>query len=217
MKYNAVIYDMDGLLIDSMQHWMVKDEVWFGARNIELTQDLIKFFSGRSIRENLTHLKQQYGFPETVDELVAERTSWEHEIYSVLTQEMPGATALFKKVKRSGIRQAIASGAPTTAVERTVARFGWSSYIEACVSSDHVKFVGKPDPAIFLYTAEKLGVEPENCVVFEDAENGVVAAKRAGMKCIAVPDPRWSFGDFLEADLVVDSLEDERVYKFFGV
>lgn len=208
---------MDGLLIDSMHHWMVKDTVWFGARNIELTPELIRFFSGRSIRENLTHLKKQYGFIETVDELVAERISWEHEIYSELSQEMPGASTLFEMVQKHGMKQAVASGAPATAVERTVNRFGWSIYFDALVSSDHVKCVGKPDPGIFLYTAEQLGILPENCVVFEDAENGVVAAKRAGMKCIAVLDKRWSFGDFSQADLVVDSLEDEKVYEFLEI
>jgi HAD superfamily hydrolase (TIGR01509 family) len=217
MKIGAIIYDMDGLLIDSMIHWMVKDEVWFGARNIELTPELIKFFTGRSIRENLTHLKERFGFIETIDELVSERISWEHEIYNVLTNEMPGAAALFEQVHATNLKQAIASGAPLTAVTKTVERFGWMKYLDALVSSDHVECIGKPDPGIFLYTAKQLGESPENCVVFEDAENGVVAAKRAGMKCIAVLDKRWSFGDFSQADLVVDSLEDERVYEFLGI
>lgn len=54
-------------------------------------------------------------------------------------------------------------------------------------------------------------------MVIEDAENGVISAKNAGMRCVAVPDPRWSFGDFSKADLVVKSLEDEKVYDFLGL
>ena len=98
-----------------------------------------------------------------------------------------------------------------------VDRFIFSDHIDEIVSADHVGHIGKPDPIIFLHTAEKLGIKPEHCVVFEDAENGVTAAKRAGMKCVAVLDSRWSFGDFSQADLVVDSLEDQAVYKFLDL
>ena len=95
-----------------------------------------------------------------------------------------------------------------------VERFGWQDHFDELVSPDHVGGVGKPDPRIYLHTADLLKVNPADCVVLEDAENGVVAAKKAGMKCIAVLDKRWSFGNFDMADLTVESLEDGRVYKF---
>lgn len=208
---------MDGLLVDSMQHWLDMDREWFGTRNIELTQELITYFTGRSLLENLTYLKEKFNLEDTIDMLEQERTSWQNEIYTIRSKVMPGAGAILQTMFQKNIKQAIASGAPTKALDIVVDRFGWRNYFEVLVSSDHVNCVGKPDPEIFLHTANKLGINPEECVVFEDAENGVVAAKRAGMACIAVPDSRWSFGDFSQADLVVDSLEDKKIYHYLNV
>jgi len=112
------------------------------------------------------------------------------------------------------VRQAIATGAPKLAADKLVNRFGCQDYFEKIVSVECTGLPGKPDPGVFLHAAKVLVVEPEHCVVFEDAQNGVLAAKAAGMRCIAVPDARWSFGDFSQADLIVDSLADERVMKF---
>ncbi|PLX26294.1 hypothetical protein C0581_04775 [Candidatus Parcubacteria bacterium] len=216
-KFKAVIFDMDGLMVDSMKHWLELDEKWFQERGLELTEDLVKYFTGRSIRENVTYLKDTFELEESVDEIIKERKAWEDRIYTNETQEMPGISRLLENIHKSPMRQAIASGAPMTAVDVVADRFKWRHYFDELVSSDHVACVGKPDPGIFLHTAEKLGVDPKDCIVFEDAENGVVAAKRAGMVCVAVPDKRWSFGVFDEADLIVDSLEDKKLYNYLGI
>lgn len=216
-KFQAAIFDMDGLLIDSMIHWLELDRKWFSDKGLVLTEETITYFTGRSIVENVTYLKENFGFTETVEDLMIERRSWEEKIYSELTQEMIGATQLIKKIKNSGIRLALASGAPMTSVDRVVDKFSWREYFDVLISSEHVNHVGKPDPAIFLHAAEQLGVKSDECIVFEDAENGVIAAKRAGMSCIAVPDERWSFGDFSKADLIVKSLEDRKISDFLGL
>jgi len=208
---------MDGLLVDSMIHWLEMDKKWFTKRDIPLTPDIIKQFTGKSIYENMNYLKDEFNLTEAVEELVDGRRGWEHHIYGVQTQMMPGADNLLRTVKSRQIKQAIASGAPLTSIEIVVDRFGWRDLFNELISADHVRHVGKPDPAIFLHTAEKLGIGPKDCVVFEDAENGVVAARCAGMKCVAVPDERWSFGDFSQADLIVDSLEDTRVFDYLDL
>lgn len=208
---------MDGLLVDSMLHWLELDKEWFRGRDTELTPDLIKHLTGRSVQENIVYIKEQYGFEESVEELIREREGWFQKIYQEKTRVMPGVEELFVSIKKKLIFQALASGAPMKVIDTVLDRFCWRGYFDELVSADHVNCVGKPDPGIFLYTAEKLRVKPAECVVFEDAENGVVAAKRAGMACVAVPDSRWSFGNFDEADLLVDSLENKQVYTFLGI
>lgn len=216
-KLKATIFDMDGVLIDSMLHWIEQDGAFLNSRNITLTEEIIIRFSGRSEKENLTWLIETYGLKESLEELRAIRDSFTERIYTHKSKVMPGVAELIKKIIKSGFKKAIASGSPLRRVEMIVERFGWRDYFDEFVSSDHVDCIGKPDPRIYLHTAERLQVAPEKCVVFEDAENGVTAAKKAGMLCIAIPDKRWSFGNFSQADLIVDSLSDERIYRFLDL
>jgi HAD superfamily hydrolase (TIGR01509 family) len=213
-KIKAVIFDMDGLLIDSMIHWMDADRIFFKKYNIVLTNDIIKYFSGRSEVENYNWLKSEFNLADSVDKMLAERRIGVEKIYQEKTQVMPGVEDLIKKIKQTELKKAIASGAPLNDIKKVVDRFGWHNHFDELISSDHVGGIGKPDPGIYLHTAERLKINPADCVVLEDAENGVVAAKKAGMKCIAVLDKRWSFGDFSGADLAVESLEDERIKRF---
>jgi len=215
-KFKAIIFDMDGILVDSMLHWLRLDEEFFQELEIELTPEIIKNFTGKSIRENMTWLKNRCDLDKSVGELCEDRELWIKTIYDELTEVMPGTEQLIKKIHNTDLKQAIASGAPMTAINKVVNRFKWGEYFDELVSADHVDHVGKPDPGIYLYTASALKVQPEECLVFEDAENGVAAAKAAGMKCIAVPDERWSVGDFSGADLIVNSLADDEVTNFLG-
>lgn len=208
---------MDGLLVDSMIHWLEMDREFFAERGWEMTEDLVRIMTGKSEKENTLILKQTFGGDEEIDKMVLARQEHIDIIYKEKTIAMPGVSNLIKKASAMGMKQAVASGAPEHTIKITVDRFGWSDHFDELFSVEDVDHRGKPEPDVFLYTAEKLGLKPEECVVLEDAENGVVAAKRAGMACIAVPDKRWSFGDFSQADLVVDSLEDNSVYDFLGI
>lgn len=215
--FKAVIFDMDGLLIDSMIHWIEADQIFFGEHGITLTEEMITYFTGRSETENMQWVKEQYSLESTVEDLLSERLENVNLIYTQKTNLMPGVENLISKIKKAGLKQAIATGAPSKQLKLVVDRFKWQDHFETFIAADHVGNIGKPDPSIFLHTAKELGVAPEDCVVFEDGENGVVAAKAAGMKCVAVPDPRWSFGDFSQADLIVESLTDKKILEFLNL
>lgn len=208
---------MDGVLIDSMLHWIDSDVEFLKSHGVALTEDMIKYFSGRSERENMTWLKEKFGIPHEINHLISTRKLITDKIYTHKTALLPGVIELLEKIKSGGLKQALASGAPMRQIKIAMERFGWDKYFDEVVSPDHVGEVGKPDPRIYLHTAERLKINPAHCVVFEDAENGVVAAKRAGMYCVAIPDPRWSPGDFSSADLIVKSLEDERILKLLNL
>ncbi|MFA6486691.1 MAG: HAD family phosphatase [Candidatus Magasanikbacteria bacterium] len=216
-QFEAVIFDMDGILIDSMIHWINADLDFLKIHGIELTDEMIKYFSGRSETENMRWLKETFSLPHEIEHLLETRARTTDKIYSHHTNLMPGADALVKKIKTAGYKMAIASGAPLRQIQMAADRFGWNEYFDKIVSPDHIGHIGKPNPKIYSHTAELLGVKPENCVVFEDAENGVVAAKGAGMYCVAVPDERWSPGDFSGADMIVSSLGDQSIFDLLYI
>lgn len=113
---------------------------------------------------------------------------------------------LIKLLHSKNIPLAIASSSELKVISVVVDKLGIRNYIKVICSAEHEQF-GKPNPAVYLTTAKKLGIKPENCLVFEDSPNGVLAAKAANMKCIAIPsmqvkkDPRFDL-----ADKILDSL-----------
>ncbi len=208
---------MDGVLIDSELYWKEEGHHFFERRGVPFTPQLSARLSGQSMRENMRWVKEEFGFPESVEELCAERVRATDHIYTQAAGILPGVEDLLKQLHAAGCKAAIASGSFTYRIETIVDRFGWSNYFQTLASTDDVNFVGKPDPAIYLFTAKQLGVNPAECVVVEDSVNGLQAAKRAGMACIAAPNPRWSWGDFSSADLTVDTLVDRKVFDFIGL
>lgn len=217
MKFKAVIFDMDGVLIDSEYYWIQAEMSFLGKYSVKLTKELNAEMTGKSLVESVTILKNRFNLEPSVEVLLEDKKVFSDAIYEYQAQKMPGVDELLKKVKTTGGLKAIASGSSSERIKKIVERCGWGLSFDCIVSTDHVNFVGKPDPAIYLYTAKQLNIDPKDCVVIEDSVNGVRSAKAAGMQCVAVPDPRWSWGDFSGADIEVKSLADENLFKFLGI
>ncbi len=216
-KYDAVLFDMDGLLIDSMKHWIALDQNWFRENGRELTDADVLFLTGKSMRENLLWLKGIFNLDTPIEQLMKERIAQTDEIYNTQTQPMLGALELLQAIDNSSLVQAIASGSSQARIKKVVERFSWASYFDSLWSADDVDCKGKPAPDVYLAAAAAVGVDPSRCVVFEDAANGLQSAKAAGMDCIVVPQEAWSPGDFSDADLSVSTLEDKKIYEFIGL
>lgn len=129
---------------------------------------------------------------------------------------LPGVRALIDLLRGSGIRTGLATSARRRSMQLVLDRLDMWSCFDAFATKDEVD-AEKPDPAVFLLAASLLRVEPTACVVIEDSPRGVLAANRAGMKCVAVPTPSTADGDFSTADLVVDSLEDVSTATLRGL
>lgn len=216
MKYKAVIFDMDGLLIDSELHWWRAEMEFLKKYGINFTPEHANRMSGRSLRESVSILKDEHSLPHAIEELLGEKNKVSEAIYTFKAKPMTGAEEILAAARASGLKMAIASGSSLDRIEQIVERFGWQKYFDDLVSTDHVEYVGKPDPRIYTCAANRLDVPVETCVVIENSLNGLKAAKAAGMACVAVPDEWVSKDVFVDADLVVDSLANPSIYSFLG-
>jgi beta-phosphoglucomutase family hydrolase len=201
----GVLWDLDGVLVDT-------GEFHFQAWSQTLPEYAITSFTEAFFRatfgmNNAGVLSSLLGY-EPPAERVAEIGGRKEELFRQAVrgrvQPLPGARAWVERLKSAGVRQAIASSAPQANIDTLVGELGLRPYFEAIVSGANLP--GKPDPAVFLKAARLIGVPPAHCVVVEDAVAGVEAARRAGMKCIAVTttNPAPALGS---ADVVVERLD----------
>jgi len=202
----AVIFDMDGVMIDSEPLWEKAERILLARRGIDYNPTYRDKIVGLNQKDSGRLLKETFNLPETIEELLAERINLIVRIYEEELELIPSLKTILKELKKSGFLLALASSSPLRVINLVLNRFSLNQFFSVVVSGESVEF-GKPHPDIYLYTAKKLGVEPEECVVIEDSINGVKSAKSAGMLCIAIPDKRLNQKEFQLADLVIDRLD----------
>jgi len=200
----AVLWDMDGTLLDSAEyHWLAWRES-LAAEGYDLTRDR---FAATFGQRNDTILRATFGpdFPlSEVDRIGAIKESHYRELVRTRGVEpLPGVQRWLARLKERGWRQAIASAAPLLNVQTILAALDIADRFDAIVSAEDVQH-GKPDPQVFLSAAARVGVPPARCIVVEDAPAGIEGAHRAGMRSIGVLSTHVT----LQADLTVQSLDD---------
>lgn len=183
----AVIFDLDGTLIDSMWMWRDIDIEYLGRFGIPLPETLQRDISGMSFSETAVYFKETFAIPDSLDEI---KKTWNEMAFYKYTHEVPlkpGALEFLKRLKERGIRTGIATSNSKELVDAVIESLNISRYLDEIHTSCEVE-KGKPAPDIYLLVAESLGVKPEECLVFEDIPEGLLAGKRAGMKVCAVED-----------------------------
>lgn len=182
-----VIFDMDGLLVNSEPVWaMVEDEV-VSRRGFALHADIRNQFIGMRMRDFWDGVKRAYEFAEPVEVFIDEVTSNMVVTIPIHATAQPGANELLAYLAERRVPLALASSSPMAIIEAVVGHFGWRGYFQHLVTGDEVPN-GKPAPDIFLEAARRLGADPARCLVLEDSRNGARGAVAAGMTCYAVPD-----------------------------
>jgi len=204
----AVIFDLDGLLIDSEPLWQRAEIEVFGRLGVALTAEMCRETAGLRIDDVVAHWQAFKPWPgasaeEVADAIVARMA----EMIAAAGQAMPGAIAAVKLCHDRGLPAAIATSARRVLAEAAVTRLGLGAWIAGVCSAEDEQY-GKPHPAVYLAAARLLGAAPERCLAVEDSINGVISAKAARMRVLAVPYPDWKDDPrFVLADVVLESLE----------
>jgi beta-phosphoglucomutase family hydrolase len=205
----AVIWDMDGVLADTASYHLLAWRETFAKRGIKFTEE--DFRRGFGIKNDAI-IKNVLGEQTTeaeIETIAREKEATFRRIIGQNIKPLPGALKLLEALDKHGVKMAIASSTPIENIRLIVGSLGIEKYFRAIVTGHDVT-EGKPSPQVFLLAAQRLGVDPKNCIVFEDAVAGVKAAKSAGMHCVAITSshPREKL---TQADLIVDSLEELTV------
>jgi beta-phosphoglucomutase len=206
----AAIWDVDGTLVDTAElHFQAWYEVCREQGRDFTRADFAATF-GRRNPEIIAHLFGERFTPRQVEELGDRKEVLYRAAAGKGVTLLPGVAALLQGLHQEGFRQAIGSSAPRANLELILNRTGVQRYFGAVVSMEDTTR-GKPDPQVFLTAAEKVGVAPARCVVFEDAVAGVQAARAGGMRCVAVSFVGHHPEEALRragADLVVHTLTE---------
>lgn len=184
---SAVIFDLDGTLVDSMWMWRDIDIEYLGKYHIPLPETLQKDIAGMSFSETAVYFKETFRIPDSVDEI---KRTWNEMALYKYTHEVPlkpGVLDFLKRLKAMGIRTGIATSNSKELAKAVINGNHISKYLDEIHTSCEVA-KGKPAPDIYLLVADCLSVAPKNCLVFEDIPEGILAGKRAGMKTCAVED-----------------------------
>lgn len=205
----AVIFDMDGLLIDSEPLWRKAEVKLFNSLGVPLTEEMAYETTGLRTDGVVDYWHKRYPWKSPgLDEVCK---MLEEEVIKLVKDKgeaKPGVNKAFELCTDAGLPIAIASSSPMELITTVLDKLELSSSVKA-IGSAHNEDFGKPHPAVYISTAKKLGIRPEHCLAFEDSVNGVLSAKAARMKCIAVPEPE-NQGDkrYGIADIVLSSLDD---------
>ncbi|MEU7543143.1 HAD family hydrolase [Streptomyces sparsogenes] len=183
----AVLFDLDGTLVDSEPHYYEAGRLTLERYGVTgFTWERHLRFLGIGTRETLEILRREHGIDAPVDELVAVKNRHYLELVRTSAKAFPGMREFAERLLAAGHPVAVASGSSRAAIDAVLEATGLGPLLTVRVSAEEVGR-GKPEPDVFLEAARRLGVAPADCVVVEDAAPGVEAARRAGMRCIAVP------------------------------
>jgi beta-phosphoglucomutase family hydrolase len=205
-ELKALIFDMDGVLVDSEPCHLQSYQELLGRFDIPYTAEDNKEFLGRKDHTILEILNERYGLKSTATALVAEKEAILARLLASAVPR-PGVLRVLEQARRQSIPTAVASSATLPTIELVVDVLKIREYFQTLTSGDEVTH-GKPAPDVFLLAASRLGAKPENCLVIEDTYNGVKAAKAAGMYCVAIPCEVTAHQDHSAADMKLRSLEE---------
>jgi mannitol-1-/sugar-/sorbitol-6-/2-deoxyglucose-6-phosphatase len=208
MSIEAIIFDMDGVLVDSEPYWTIAREAFAAARGKVWTDALQRQAMGRSTVEWAHVMQENLELSESLEAIIDEMMGRVIAQYEEKLPERPGAIASVKRMATK-YRVALASGSPTSIIQRIMQLTGLDQVFEVTVYGDTIPN-GKPAPDIYIEGLRRMGVLPSASLGIEDSANGIRSLRAAGMRIIAAPSPAFPLGTELlaMADAHIISLED---------
>ena len=211
MALEAVIFDMDGTLVDSMPYHTRSWQLFFERKGMQVSPEALKEKGHGTLYDILPRFFGNHLTHDEAYELGMEKEALFREIYRPYMEPVSGLVDWLQLLKQQSLKIALGTAADMSNTDFTLDTLDIRKYFDEIVTSDQVK-EGKPSPAVYLFAANMLGVDPANCLVFEDTFAGVAAAKSAGMKVAVIttmhPAPEWGerrvdaiLNNYYDADL----------------
>jgi len=217
-KPEAVIFDMDGVLVDSEPiHYEIENRL-FNQLGITVPDDVHRNYLGTSADFMYADLKSRFGLPGTVNELIQFGETftcdyfWQLQVLNL----NEGVLSLLKELKLAGMKLAVATSSSPEVAKILLDRCEITSYFDAIVTTSEAG-KSKPAPDVYLLAAQKIGIPPSNCIVFEDSPTGLAAAKSAGMYCIAVQTSSVNVNELSKADFLIQTFNGMTFGRLFEI
>lgn len=208
-SFEAVIFDMDGVIVNSEPFYVEVEQANFRQLGLNISVEEHQTYQGTATDLMWKLVKERHNLTEPLDKLVEMSNSLVTPFFNSLEtiEPMPGVAKIIKGLSNEAVPLALASSSYADVIEIILRKTRLKPYFDVVVDS---KLAGasKPEPDIFLLAAAKLNVAPDKCIVIEDSTNGIRAAKRAGMYCIAFAGPGSELQDQSGADEIISSFSD---------
>jgi beta-phosphoglucomutase family hydrolase len=207
----AVIFDMDGVIVDSEPLHYESEKRVLSRLGFEFPREIHRKYIGYANEHDFWRdLQKEYGVSLNIQTLIMEKQDYFFKHLSRINVIEPALT-LLEKLQKAAVPTALASSSSYELIQKILEKFSLKPFFSVIQSGDDVEN-GKPEPDIFLLTAKRLGIHPEECIVIEDSLNGVKAGHAAGMTVVVVPNEYTEMLDFSLADYRLESLEE-----FYGL
>ncbi len=206
-EYDAVLFDMDGVTVQSAHLWRSLEQHVILPAAVEEASIPYENLRALSVTDAYTRLTEMETLTVTVDraEFRALYDRYAPFVYLKQASLLPGYHALLDTLKAQGLAVGLVSASPRAWVALVLERFGLTDTYDVVVTMDDIDGPSKPDPTVYRQTAGQLGIAPSRCVVIEDSQHGIEAARAAGMDCIALRGPGNEDRDLSAATVVADS------------
>jgi len=205
----AIIFDMDGVLVDSEPFHVEIEKQQFLLNRLPISDEEHRRYMGVASDVMWKEIAKRHSLNVSVEEITEQNRIESIRFFSGLKEipVMPELPELLERLKQKNYPMAVASSSFPEIIELILKRTGLRKYFQVVVSSQEAG-KSKPEPDVFLLAAEKLGIDPHDCLVIEDSGNGIKAAKAAGMRCVAYQSPAVNPPSQKQADAVIKSYSE---------
>ncbi len=214
----TVIFDMDGVIVDTepVHHYAYFQQ--FSELNIKVTEEMFTSFMGFSTRNTFQKLKELFPLDHEVEDLIQQKRTIFNDAFDNKKdlELLEGVEKLIKDLHSNGMQLIVASSASKVTIDRVFTRFNLHPYFSHIVSGEDFPN-SKPHPAIFEFAADLSIAPKENCIVIEDSTNGIIAAKAAGIFCVGYNSVNSKLQDLSKADIIInhfDELNFEKILQY---
>ncbi|MFH1631249.1 MAG: HAD family phosphatase [Candidatus Aenigmatarchaeota archaeon] len=210
----AIIFDMDGVIVDSERHWRAREKKFvYDFIPSEQLANYRKRFVGLVTADIYDILKTDFNIPTKKEDFINEFDSVAEDVYMCKSSMLPHCLEFLKAMRKSSLKIGLASSSPMSWIDMAMKRFDLTKFFDVIVSATDLDIKGKPAPDVYLITAKKLGIPSVDCIAIEDSRNGVLSAKGAGMKCIGMRNGFNDDQDLSTADFIIHDFSELSVEK----